>query len=98
MTWMARIVMALLGLVFLAGLALALAGYTVFAAVRWLLTGRAPQLVLVWQRMRTFQQATARHRPAGEGVDVEVVDVEVREVPDAPHRLPHGEPGQHGPR
>ena len=94
MPWIARIIMALLGLVFLAGLLVALGGYTVFATVRWLLTGRAPQVVLVWQRMRSFQQGAARPMDAGEVVDVEVREVhdarDVHEADDAPARLPHG--------
>ncbi len=97
MQWVARIVMGLLGLVFLAGLLVALGGYTVFATVRWLLTGRAPQVVLVWQRMRSFQQGAARPTDAGEVVDVEVREVhdarevrDVHEAGDAPARLPHG--------
>jgi len=93
MQWVARIVMGLLGLVFLAGLLVALGGYTVFATVRWLLTGRAPQVVLVWQRMRSFQQGAARPTDAGEVVDVEVREVsEVHEVHEARNsraRLPH---------
>ena len=95
MPWIARIVMGLLGLLFLAGLLVALGGYTVFATVRWLLTGRAPQVVLVWQRMRSFQQGAARPTDAGEVVDVEVREVhDARDVHDeagdAPPRLPHG--------
>ena len=95
MPWIARIVMGLIGLFFLAGLIVALAGYTVFAAVRWLLTGRAPQVVLVWQRMCSFQSAAAGSMGAGGQGAGEVVDVEVREVGEAqdvrhgPARLPH---------
>ena len=104
MPWIARIVMGLIGLFFLAGLIVALAGYTVFAAVRWLLTGRAPQLVLVWQRMRSFQSGAAGSMGAGGQGAGEVVDVEVREVSEvhevrevrevhearnSPARLPH---------
>ena len=90
MSWIARIVMGLLGLMFLAGLIVALGGYSLFAAVRWLLTGRAPQVVLVWQRMRSFQSGAAWSMDAA-GQTGEVVDVEVREVREPQHTL-----GAHG--
>jgi hypothetical protein len=103
MNWIARIVMGLLGLVFLAALLLGLLGYIVFATVRWLLTGRKPQVVMVWQQFsamrQNFRQGGFR---AGSGApfqdprarqtpysrDEQVVDVEVREVVEDAPRLP----------
>ena len=88
MNWMAKIVMGLLGLGLLAGLIVALGAYTVFATLRWLLTGRKPQVVLVWQQFRQLRQgAGMRWGRAGTGQPFgadpatdDVVDVEVREV------------------
>ncbi|MFY7981126.1 MAG: hypothetical protein ACOVO4_05740 [Limnohabitans sp.] len=103
MNWIVRIVMGLLGLVFLAILLLGLLGYIVFATVRWLLTGRKPQVVMVWQQFSTmrqnFRQGGFRassnpgfEHPRGHGTpfarDDQVVDVEVREVVEDAPRLP----------
>ena len=60
MNWFARIVMGLLGLFFLAGLLAALSLYIVFATFRWLLTGRKPQVVLVWQQFSAKLQHQRR--------------------------------------
>lgn len=92
MSWIARIFMGLMGLVFLAGLLLALGVYTVFASLRWLLTGRKPQVVLVWQQfshLRRSGSAPWGRSPAyGQHSQEDVVDVEVREVRDSAPRLP----------
>lgn len=97
MHWIAKIFMALLGLVFLVALLFGLACYTVYATLRWLLTGRKPQVVLVWQQFSTMRQNFRQggFRSASQGFegaagrhsthDDRVVDVEVREVvEDAP--------------
>jgi len=103
MNWIVRIVMALLGLVFLAILLLGLLGYIVFATVRWLLTGRKPQVVMVGQQFSTMRQnfrqggfrassSPGFEHPRGHGTpfarDDQVVDVEVREVVEDAPRLP----------
>lgn len=92
MNWITRIVLALLGLGLLAGLLLALGVYTVFATLRWLLTGRKPQVVLVWQQFSALRRGATRwgqqapgFESAGQG---DVVDVEVREVHERVTRLP----------
>ena len=105
MNWIARIIMGLLGLGFLAALLFGLLCYIVFATLRWLLTGRKPQVVMVWQQFSTmrqnFRQGGFRPEsgpnfegPRGQGApfarDDQVVDVEVREVvEDAPRLPPH---------
>ena len=95
MNWIAKIFMALVGLGLLAGLLLALGVYTLFATLRWLLTGRKPQVVLVWQQFSQLRKGARfgagreqpfGHREASPGGDV--VDVEVREVQEPPPRLP----------
>ena len=103
MNWIARILMGLLGLGFLAALLLGLLCYIVFATLRWLLTGRKPQVVMVWQQFssmrQNFKQGGFRppssqgfEDPRGHGTpfprDDQVVDVEVREVVEDAPRLP----------
>lgn len=93
-----RLFMALLGLVFLAGVLLALGVYVVFASVRWLLTGQKPQVVMVWQQFRLMRQGTGMRWGTGMGgepfgsaapdANDDVVDVEVREVRTPVPRLP----------
>jgi len=103
MNWIARIVMGLLGLLFLVILLFGLACYVVYATLRWLLTGRKPQVVMVWQQFsamrQNFRQGGFRasssqgfEHPRGQGAsfarDDQVVDVEVREVVEDAPRLP----------
>jgi hypothetical protein len=103
MNWIARIFMGLIGLVLLAALLLGLLCYIVYATVRWLLTGRKPQVVMVWQQFsamrQNFRQGGFRasssqgfEHPRGHGApyarDDQVVDVEVREVVEDAPRLP----------
>lgn len=93
MNGIARMVMSLFGLVFLAGLLAALGLYLVFATVRWLLTGRKPQVVMVWQQFSALRRGGGWGAQPGFGAGVEtptdqgdIVDVEAREVhPDVPH-------------
>jgi hypothetical protein len=90
MNWIVRIFMGLvtglLGLAFLAGLLAALGIYIVFATVRWLLTGRKPQVDLRkgarWGGQRGFESGFEAQRQD------DIVDVEVREVVDDAPRLP----------
>ena len=92
MNWIAKIFMGLLGLAFLAGLLLALGVYTVFATVRWLLTGRKPQVVLVWQQFSQLRRGGGvrwGQAPEFEQRSQEdILDIEVREVRDIAPRLP----------
>ena len=101
MNWIARIVMGLSGLLFLVILFFGLACYVVYATLRWLLTGRKPQVVMVWQQFsamrQNFQQGGfRRHTPSGgsdpwgrpKSTDDQVVDVEARELVENPTRLP----------
>ena len=103
MNWIAKIFMALLGLVLLVALLFGLACYIVYATVRWLLTGRKPQVVLVWQQFSAMRQnfrqggfradssqgfEGPRGRHTAHPADDQVVDVEVREVREDAPRLP----------
>jgi hypothetical protein len=100
MNWIARIFMLLLGLVVLTALLLGLLCYVIYAAVRWLLTGRKPQVVMVWQQFsamrKSFSQGEFRagfQNPRGRNApfarDDQVQDVQAREVDDNAPRLPH---------
>lgn len=99
MNWIARIVMGLLGVAFLAGLLVALGVYIVFATVRWLLTGRKPQVVMVWQQFSELRKGARWGGRPGFEADFEaqrqddIVDVEVREVVDDAPRLPPRQQG-----
>jgi hypothetical protein len=103
MNWIVRIFMGLLGLVFLAALLVGLLCYIVYATLRWLLTGRKPQVVMVWQQFSAMRQnfrqggfrassAQGFEHSSGRGApyarDDQVVDVEVREVVEDAPRLP----------
>lgn len=104
LTGVLRLFMMLMGLAFLLGLVAALVLYTIWATLRWLITGRKPQVVMVWQQfsaMRShFSQGGFRtqggpgferpwgSRNAAADRDEQVVDVEVREVHEAPPLLP----------
>ncbi|WP_300553830.1 hypothetical protein [Limnohabitans sp. Rim8] len=101
MNWIAKIFMGLIGLALLVALLFGLACYIVYATVRWLLTGRKPQVVLVWQQFsamrQNFRQGGFRagtsqgfEGPKGRqsAHDDRVVDVEVREVVEDAPRLP----------
>ena len=95
MNWIARIFMGLLGLGLLAGLLLALGVYTVYATLRWLLTGRKPQVVLVWQQFSALRRGAGMRWGQNENgggfaspPQGDVVDVEVREVHEHARRLP----------
>ena len=98
MNWIARIAMGLLGLVFLVGLLAALGLCIVFATIRWLLTGRKPQVVMVWQQFDAMRKGARWGGPRGfetgtpSGFEAQsqgdIVDVEVREVVEDAPRLP----------
>ena len=107
MNSIARIVMGLvtglLGLAFLAGLLLALGVYIAFATVRWLLTGRKPQVVMVWQQFSELRKGARFGGQRGFGSagpsgfesqrQDDIVDVEVREVVEDAPRLPPRQQG-----
>ena len=109
LTWVLRLFMAFIGLAFLLGLVAALGLYIVWATLRWLLTGRKPQVVLVWQQFsamrKNFGQGGFRGQtaPGSDGTwggaqarsfDDQVVDVEVREVVEDAPQLPPGVPSE----
>ena len=100
MNWIARIFMGLLGLGLLAGLLLGLGVYIVYATMRWLITGRKPQVVLVWQQFRQMRQGAGMRwggrmpQPSGTPAqrDGDVLDVQAREVRESDPRLTDDRP------
>ena len=103
LTWVFRLFMTFMGLAFLLGLVVALGLYIVWAMLRWLLTGRKPQVAVVWQQYsamrKNFGQGgfpgetasgsdRAWGRESTRSFDDQVVDVEVREVVEEAPRLP----------
>lgn len=86
-----KLLLAFFGLLLLLGTLLFLLLYTVWAVLRWLITGQKPQVAVVWQRyrdMRTEGVWRSTSRSANGSFD-DVVDVQVREVkPDSePNKL-----------
>ncbi len=75
--WMLRLLLTLLGMVLLAGMLAALVLYVVYASVRWLLTGRKPQIAIVWQQYQGMRQ---RFQSGAGSSASDVIDVEAREV------------------
>ena len=77
--WMLRLLLTLLGMVLLVGMLAAIVLYVVYASVRWLLTGRKPQIAIVWQQYQGMRQ---RFQSGAVSNASDVIDVEVREVPE----------------
>lgn len=75
--WMLRLLLTLLGMVLLVGMLAALVIYVVYASVRWLLTGRKPQIAIVWQQYQGMRQ---RFQSGAASRASDVIDVEAREV------------------
>lgn len=80
-----KLFLSFLGLFILLAALLFLLLYSVWAALRWLITGQKPQVAVVLQRYnsmrRNFRQPRyAATRSRGPSTDANVVDVEAREM------------------
>jgi hypothetical protein len=92
--WSFRVFFSLLGLVFVLSMLCVLLIALIFGALWSLLRGRKPEVAVVWQR---YQDMARNKTPfgtwrTGSQNDAEVVDVEVKEVPEVARpkdRLPH---------
>jgi hypothetical protein len=88
-----KLFVAILGLGLLLGMLLFFSIYMVWAALRWLITGKKPQVAVLWQQYSTIRK-NFRQRPSPTpsanrySPDESVVDVEVREVKELDKRLP----------
>lgn len=88
-----KLFVAMLGLILLIGMVLFLVIYTLWAALRWLVTGQKPQVAVVWQQYshlrKNFRQKPSPSASANRyASDENVVDVEVRELKEQDQRLP----------
>lgn len=85
-----KLFVAILGLILLIGVVLFLFFYTVWATLRWLITGQKPQVAVVWRQYSNLRK-NYRQKPstsASANRDENVVDVEVRELKEQDKRLP----------
>ena len=82
--WIFKLFFSLLGLVFVLGMLCVLLFALLFGALWSLVRGRKPEVAVVWQKYQDMVRnrapfVTWSSRPQN---DAEVVDVEVKEVPD----------------
>jgi hypothetical protein len=82
--WIFKLFFSLLGLVFVLGMLCVLVFALLFGALWSLVRGRKPEVAVVWQKYQDMARngapfGTWSSRPQN---DAEVVDVEVKEVPD----------------
>jgi hypothetical protein len=86
-----KLFLAFFGLLLLLGALFFLLGYSIWATLRWLITGQKPQVAVVWQQYHTMRRNFRQPPFAAEGArshspDADVVDVEARELTES---LPH---------
>ena len=86
MRWLLRAFLLLLGLGFMLALLCMAALMFAFSLLRWLFTGRKPQLVVVMDSYKKWQQNPpwAARSSAGDNI----IDVPSRDVERHPTRLP----------
>lgn len=87
LTWLFLLVFTLMGLVFLAGLLIALTIYTVWSTLLWPFTGRKPKVAAVWQNYSHMRQQFSNRAPGSRFVRPhtnadDVIDVQAH--PGAP--------------
>ena len=78
-SWLFKLVLLAMAMVFFASLMVVLLLSLLLSLVRWLLTGRPPQVKVVMQRYKDWQSRNPLQRRRT--VQADVVDAEVREVP-----------------
>lgn len=86
MRWLLRVFLLVLGLGFMLAL-LCMAGLMfLFSLLRWLFTGRKPELVVVMDSYKKWQRSApwAARPAAGE----DIIDVPSRDIEPHPKRLP----------
>ena len=97
LTWFFKLVFAAAAMLFAASLLLALLAVLVVTSLWSLLHGRKPQVAVLWTRYRDLTRGMARGGPwsaarpqAGQAraSNDDIVDVQVKEVQEAPARLP----------
>lgn len=86
MRWLLRVFLLLLGLGFMLALLCMAALMFMFSLLRWLFTGRKPQLVVVMDSYKKWQRSApwAARPPASD----DIIDVPSRDIQPHPTRLP----------
>jgi hypothetical protein len=88
MAFFTRLILALFGMAFAVlftlGVLCWLALYVAFACARWLVTGRKPQVVVMWQQVQAIRKGMKSGQAAqhGEAKSDAVEDAVVREIHD----------------
>ena len=86
MQWLFRAFLLLLGLGFMLVLLCMAALMFVFSLLRWLFTGRKPQVVLIMESYKRWQQKAPWQARQSDSADI--IDVQGRDLEPRPTRLP----------
>ena len=86
MQWLLRAFLLLLGLGFMLALLCMAALMFVFSLLRWLFTGRKPQLVVIMDSYKRWQQNAPWQ--ARQQNNADIIDVQGRDIEPSQARLP----------
>ena len=86
MQWLLRALLLLLGLGFMLALLCMAALMFVFSLLRWLFTGRKPQVVLIMDSYKRWQQKAPWQ--ARQQNNADIIDVQGRDIEPSQARLP----------
>jgi len=86
MQWLLRAFLLLLGLGFMLALLCMAALMFVFSLLRWLFTGRKPQVVLIMDSYKRWQQKAPWQARQSDSADI--IDVQGRDIDSSQGRLP----------
>ena len=86
MQWLFRAFLLLLGLGFMLALLCMAALMIVFSLLRWLFTGRKPQVVLIMDSYKRWQQKAPWQARQSDSADI--IDVQGRDIDSSQGRLP----------
>ena len=86
MQWLLRAFLLLLGLGFMLALLCMAALMFVFSMLRWLFTGRKPQVVLIMDSYKRWQQKAPWQ--ARQQNNADIIDVQGRDIEPSQRRLP----------
>jgi hypothetical protein len=86
MQWLLRAFLLLLGLGFMLALLCMAALMFVFSLLRWLFTGRKPQVVLIMDSYERWQQKAPWQARQSDSADI--IDVQGRDIDSSQGRLP----------
>lgn len=86
MQWLLRAFLLLLGLGFMLALLCMAALMFVFSLLRWLFTGRKPQVVLIMDSYKRWQQKAPWQ--ARQQNNADIIDVQGRDIEPSQARLP----------